>query len=158
MKRNLRTLFIATFCLFFTQIIFAGDGSLKTASPFSVHFMTTLKAADKTFIPAVGKEARSFKICSCQILDLKSSNYDHRHLAIFAEKTNNGDLSAGHSIAKNVIEKEKKHLKEMFYDQLKVVNRVSESGDCQSLYSKLKLNDQSLVIYDILDADIRESK
>lgn len=102
-----------------------------------------------------GKEMKSFKICSCQILDLKSNNYDHRHLAVFAEKTNNGDVSSDHSIARSAIEKEKKHLKEMFYDQLKVVNRVTESGDCQSLYSKLKAEDQTLVMYDILDADIR---
>ena len=89
-------------------------------------------------------------------MDLKSNNYDHRHLAVFAEKTDNGDLSSDHSIAKSVIEKEKKHLKEMFYDQMKVINSVSESGDCLSLYSRLKADDQSLVMFSVIDADIRK--
>ena len=155
MKRNIRTLILALICLTSTEIILAGDGSIKPASRFSAHFMATLKAADKAFVPAISKETKSFKICSCQILDLKSNNYDHRHFAVFAEKTNHGDISSDHSIAKSVIEKEKKHLKEMFYDQMKVVSRVSESGDCKSLYSKLKADDQSLVMYDILDADVR---
>jgi hypothetical protein len=155
MKRNIRTLVLAAFYLLSTQFIFAGDGSSKPLFHFSTHFKASSKAADKTFISMTGKEMKSFKICSCQILDLKSNNYDHRHLAVFAEKTNNGDVSSDHSIARSAIEKEKKHLKEMFYDQLKVVNRVTESGDCQSLYSKLKAEDQTLVMYDILDADIR---
>jgi len=156
MKRNIRTLLIAVICLLATQLIFAGDGSIKPASHFSGHFPETLKSAYKKFVPNISETKKSFKICSCQILDLKSNNYDHRHLAVFAEKTDNGDLSSDHSIAKSVIEKEKKHLKEMFYDQMKVINSVSESGDCLSLYSRLKADDQSLVMFSVIDADIRK--
>jgi hypothetical protein len=156
MKRNIRTLVLAAFCMLSAQFIFAGDGTSKPLSHFSSHFKTTVKSVEKTFFPMAGKEVKSFKICSCQILDVKSNNYDHRHLAVFAEKTNNGDLSFNHSIPRSVIEKEKKHLKEMFYDQLKVINSISESGDCQSLYTKLKADDQKLVMFSIIDADVRK--
>ena len=98
------------------------------------------------------------KICSCQVLDLKSANYDHKHVAVFAEQTRYSDLSADFQAAKTAIEKEKKHLKDFFYDRLHVVGNISEETDCRTLYIKLKFADQSLVMYDILDADLRVRK
>src|SRR4029077_14194381 len=96
------------------------------------------------------------KICSCQILNLQSSNYQHNKVAVFAEKTNDGNFSSDSRAAKETIEKEKKHLKQLFYDKLQVVDHIAENTDCKSLYLKLKDNDRSLVMYDILDADIRK--
>ena len=93
------------------------------------------------------------KICSCQILNLQSSNYQHNKVAVFAEKTNNGSFSSDSKAAKGTIEKEKKHLKQLFYDKLEVVNHIAENTDCKSLYLKLKKKDNALVMYDILDAD-----
>jgi hypothetical protein len=100
------------------------------------------------------KTASSARICSCQILNLESSNYNHRHIAVFAEKTNHGS-SSDFSTAKNRIEKEKKHLKQLFYDKVKVVAEVNSTGTCHAMYIRLKSNDSDLQVYDILNADIR---
>ena len=102
---------------------------------------------------AAGNSTRG-RICSCQILNLESSNYNHQHIAVFAEKTNHGS-SADFRAAKNRINKEKKHLKNMFYDKVEVVAEVEAEGSCHSMYVKLKSRDARLQIYEILNADIR---
>jgi hypothetical protein len=94
------------------------------------------------------------RICSCQILNLSSSNFDHRHMAVLAEKTDHG-TSSDFSAAKNSIEKEKKHLKKMFYDKVKVVSESTAAGSCKALYVRLKSGDNNLELYEILNADIR---
>jgi len=104
-------------------------------------------------LSAIEKGSGSTKICSCQILDLQSNNYQYSHMAVLAEKTNYGDFSAGVVTARQAIEKEKKHLRLLFFDRMKVVDRVNEAMDCRSLFAKLKLQDNSLVMYDVLDAD-----
>jgi len=65
------------------------------------------------------------------------------------------DVLRNPEIRLDKIEKEKKHLKLLFYDKLKVVNHIAQTTDCKSLYIKLKGADRSLVMYDILDADIK---
>ena len=134
---------------------FAGNGSPKPVSPFSPDFFALVRKVDSGLSLSEIPSSRTRKICSCQILNLQSSNYKHNNVAVFAEKTSQGNYSAASKIAREVIEKEKKHLRHAFYDRLQVVNRFSENTDCQSLYSKLKGADHSLVMYDILDADIR---
>ena len=98
------------------------------------------------------------KICSCQVLELRSNNYRHKNVAVFAEKTNYGNYSTDFGIACAAIEKEKKHLKQLFYDRLTVVKKMAEATDCKSLFAKLKVADQSIVLYDILDADLHVSR
>jgi hypothetical protein len=85
---------------------------------------------------------------------MKSSNYEHQNVAVLAEKTNNGHFSSDFGAAKETIEKEKKHLRLLFYDKLKVVTRFSAPTDCKSLYRRLKAANESLVMYNILNADI----
>jgi hypothetical protein len=94
------------------------------------------------------------RICSCQILNLSSSNFDHRHMALLAEKTDHGTAS-DFSAAKNSIEKEKKQLKKMFYDKVKLVSESAATGSCKALYVRLKSGDSNLELYEILNADIR---
>jgi hypothetical protein len=108
---------------------------------------------------AAGKDnaAETFsrgRICSCQILNLESANYNHRHIALFAEKTKHG-TSADFHAAKSRINREKKHLKQMFYDKVEVVKEVESEGSCHSLYVRMKSKDARLQIYEILNADIR---
>lgn len=86
-------------------------------------------------------------------MNLQSNNYNNRDIAVFAERSSKGDLPSDIGIAKKTIEKEKKHMKMLFYDKLIVVDRISEATDCRSLYVKLKMKNNLLVIYDILDAD-----
>jgi hypothetical protein len=92
------------------------------------------------------------RVCSCQIVDLESSNYNHTHVALLAEKTNYGGNS-DFIIARNRIEKEKKHLKKMFYDKVKMISEIHQTVSCKSLYIKLKTADSQLQLYEILNAD-----
>lgn len=96
------------------------------------------------------------KICSCQVLALQSSTYRRqKNIALFAEKTNGRSLSYDVNRINRVIEKEKKHMQSFFYDKLFVLNTFTEHTDCKSLYTKLKSKNKYLILYDILDADIR---
>jgi len=93
------------------------------------------------------------RICSCQILDLESSNYNQQRVVLLAEKTGHGG-SKDFTVARNHIQKEKKHLKQLFYDKVKLVAETQGTGSCRSLYFKLKTADSRLQLYEILDADI----
>jgi len=92
------------------------------------------------------------RICSCQILNLESANYDHRYVVLLAEKTNDGS-SAVYAAAKNRIAKEKKQLKQMFYDRVKVVAEMQGTGSCKSMFFRLRAADSQLQLYEILNAD-----
>jgi hypothetical protein len=93
------------------------------------------------------------KICSCQVLNLESSNYDHRFVVLLAEKKNDGS-GAAYAIAKNRILKEKKHLKQLFYDKIKVVSEMQGTGSCKAMFYRLRTANVSLQLYEILNADI----
>ncbi len=92
------------------------------------------------------------KVCSCQILNLESTNYNHHYVVLLAEKTNDGQSSA-FRIAKNRIRKEKKQLKNLFYDKVKVVAEIHGTGSCKSMFYKLKMVNRNLQLYEILNAD-----
>ena len=93
------------------------------------------------------------KICSCQVLNLESSNFDHRYVVLLAEKKNDGNGTA-FTVAKNRIQKEKKHLKQMFYDKIQVVSEIQGTGSCKAMFYRLRKADVSLQLYEILNADI----
>ena len=98
----------------------------------------------------------TIKICSCQVLALQSSTYRRqKNIALFAEKTNGRNFSYDINRINRVMEKEKKHMQSFFYDKLFVLNSFTEHTDCKSLYTKLKSKNKYLILYDILDADIR---
>ncbi len=141
----------------------AGNGLVRPINQFTGISMISIQAVDSflsvTLRPSSmqsesGNNSSRARICSCQILNLESANYDHRHIALFAEETNHGS-SSDFRIAMNRIEKEKKHLKRMFYDKVKVLTEVASVGTCHSMYVRLKSDDGSLQMYEILNADIR---
>jgi hypothetical protein len=96
-----------------------------------------------------GSSAGAERICSCQILNLGSSNYDHRYVVLLAEKTK----GTGFKEARNRIQKEKKNLKKLFYDKVKLVAEMQGQGTCKSLYFRLHAADSKLQLYEILNAD-----
>ncbi len=157
MHRKIFTLFTIAL-IFLSQWVNANDHASRPVSILGSAFLhkAIVKAAKLNLSKDHLRKER--KICSCQVLDLKSSNYDHKHVAVFAEKSKYDDFSSDFHAAKAAIEKEKKHLKDFFYDQLEVVENISEETDCRTLYFKLKYADQSLVLYDILNADLRVRK
>jgi hypothetical protein len=92
------------------------------------------------------------RICSCQVLNLESSNYDHRYVVLLAEKMDHGN-DAGFRAARNRILKERKQLKKLFYDKVKLVAEMQGKGSCKSMYFRLRTADRQLQLYEILNAE-----
>lgn len=124
----------------------------KLVSLLSPALVSPVRAAQESEI--VNKEAvlSSSRICSCQVLNLESSNYDHRSVVLLSEKSNDG-TPAAYSAAKNRLLKEKRLLKKMFYDKVKVVAEFQGTGSCKSMFLQLRSTDKNLQLYEILNAD-----
>jgi hypothetical protein len=166
--RPLIRISFALFCLCFaTQTGFAGSTNtspVKTATfklkdvkkidSFLTARVAVIEVKKESEISAEESSANTGKICSCQVLNLESSNYDHRYVVLLAEKKNDGS-GAAFEVAKSRIQKEKKHLKQMFYDKVKVVAEMQGTGSCKSMFYKLRTANSSLQLYEILNADIK---
>ena len=157
--------------LVFISNSFAADDAVRPVGHLSANFASAVQKIDSFLsvplpVSTIQTEAAvspdndvlktassAGRICSCQILNLASSNYDHRHIAVFAEKTSHG-ASSDFRAAKSRIKREKKNLKQMFYDKVQVVAEVDAVGSCHSMYIRLKSTDRHLQLYEILNADI----
>jgi hypothetical protein len=144
---------LLVFLIFFSSNLFGADKEIILASdkfpPDSSYFIN-----EKDTSVAVFKH--NIKICSCQVLAFQTSTYHRqKNFALFAEKSNGRSLTYDMSRINRVMEKEKKHMQSFFYDKLTVLNSFTEHTDCKSLYTKLKSKNKFLILYDILDADIR---
>jgi hypothetical protein len=149
-----RTLRLGAITLLCSLASLDGQASLRPLSLLNRRVILAIKSADSSIrVTAESPVRETRRVCSCQILDLQSHNYSHRDIAVFAEKTDDGNFIADVGMTKKAIEKEKKHLKLFFYDKMQVVGRIAEPTDCLSLYVKLKATHQDLVMYDILDAN-----
>ena len=99
------------------------------------------------------KKKESSSICVCEILELQNNNSKFINVAIFAEKTNKGNIGTGYKIAERMIAKEKKQMRAIYFDAVKINTKVAVASNCLSLYMKLKAEAPGLRLYDILDAD-----
>jgi len=165
MRPLIRIAFAIIFLCFTALNLFAGTGSVKPVRAVTIQFdqimeLNTMLSTSLTVLTnkksgpdSVESAESGGRICSCQILDLESSNYNHQHVVLLAEKTNNGN-SSDYYIARNRIQKEKKHLRTMFYDKVKLVSETEGTGSCKSMYFRLKTADSLLQLYEILNADI----
>ena len=126
----------------------ASNANPKSAIPF---FNTSLLVTSIRNAPV---EKNNAKICACQLMDVKSNNEDLQNLVVFAEKTNNGDLTNEQKIAMTVLQKEKKNMK-TFYSEIKVKREIVVAMDCGSLYKQLRGSYNNLKVFGTLDADIR---
>jgi hypothetical protein len=126
----------------------ASNATPKYSSPFfnAATFLQSLKNAPV--------EKNNAKICACQLLDVKSNNEDFKNLAVFAEKTNNGDLTNEQEATVQVLNKERKNLKN-FYSNITVTRQIVVTMDCASLYKQLKGAYENLKVFETLDADVR---
>lgn len=111
-----------------------------------------------TSIKEVEASANSAKVCACQLMAVSSNNEKLDYVAVFAEKTNNGELNNSFSVAMKVLDNEKKQMKQLFYSKIKVVGKITAYSSCRSLALKLKTGNNDLRVYDILDADILGSR
>jgi hypothetical protein len=114
--------------------------------------VSSLPVKRENGIPETETVHSSSQICSCQILNLESSNYDHRSVVLLSEKTNDG-TPAAYSAAKSRLLKEKRHLKKMFYDKVKVIAEFQGAGSCKSMFLRLQTINNNLQLYEILSAD-----
>jgi len=161
----IRNAFVLILLFFASMYAFAGNGSVRPVRAVSFH-VNQVKKLDsllkaRVMVMSVKKTSEmsreevsntTGRICSCQILNLESANYDHRYVVLLAEKTNDGS-SAVYAVAKNRIAKEKKQLKQMFYDKVKVVAEMQGTGSCKSMFFRLRAADSQLQLYEILNAD-----
>jgi hypothetical protein len=106
----------------------------------------------KNYDAVYNKKAVS-KVCACEILAVKSNRQAIENIAVFSEKTNNGDLSADFAVAKEVLEQEKKHMKFFFYQKMKVIQKIVTTGDCKTVFKQLQVQNTDLKMYELLDAD-----
>jgi hypothetical protein len=95
------------------------------------------------------------KICACQVLKLQSANYRARNFALYSERTNRKSYTYDLHKAKSILEKEKKHIADLFYDKVDVLDDIVEVTDCRSMFLKMKKKHKTLILYDIVDADIK---
>ncbi len=147
MKISIPILNVVLFFVWSTAIFAAPKASVLSAHlPFSAKY-DSLKKKNKEIEPS--------KICACQVLQLESLNHKPRNYALLAERTNKKSFFYDSHKAKWRIEKEKRHLTDFFYDKLEVIDDFVETTDCRSLFIKMKKKQKSLILYDILDADVK---
>jgi cell wall-associated NlpC family hydrolase len=137
---------------------FATGGSSAPAPTriLTNNFLFTVKSYHQLFLK--NEVATSSKVCSCQILNVKSNNEEVENVAVFAQKTNNGDISADLNAATATIEAAKKQMKGQFYSNVKVVAKKQVAIPCSELYKQLKNQNDNIKMYDILDADALSRK
>lgn len=133
-----------------SSTMLANDGH-KTPSIFtSQRFIASLKRIDSVI--AVNSTVTA-KVCACQILNLRSNNHDVKNAVVFVEKTNS-DGNADFAKAKTRLEKEKRMLLALFYNKIEVISRTTAATDCNTLYKKLKMMQDDLLLYEMLNADV----
>ena len=130
---------------------FGGSGNPSKVK-FPETFATVLKEKKSLF------ETATAKVCACQILRVASNNEKETTIAVFAQGTNNGDLSMNFAAAMTVLEKEKKHLKDFFFSKIKTAENVTAPTECSMLYKNIQVKYQDVKMYDVLDADALNNK
>jgi hypothetical protein len=128
------------------------DNAILRLDSFLNSAVSPLPLEKVTGTPKIETSQSASRICSCQVLNLESSNYDHRSVVLLSEKTNDG-TAAAYSAAKNRLLKEKRHLKKMFYDKVKVIAEFQGAGSCKSMFLHLHTTNRDLQLYEILNAD-----
>lgn len=94
-------------------------------------------------------------VCVCEIVELQNNNARFSDVAIFAEKTHNGNLGREYKIAEQKILKEKKQMKSMFFEKVKTQTKIAATSNCLGLYLQLKGRYPELKLYDILNGNIK---
>lgn len=147
----------------FMLIAISATAGEKSASPLNFTLRNIL-AADKaievsnasmTNLPSSEKKEKNrSKVCACEILKLRNNNSEQENVAIFSEITNNGDINAEYKTALEILQHQKKNMKDHSYDKVKVNQTITAPTDCKTLYLKMSKGEGGLVLYDILDADV----
>lgn len=144
-----QTCFLVIACIAISNSILANDGRV-VPSPFT----TTRLLASAKKIDSIIAVNSTAKVCACQILNLQSNNHQVKNAVVFAEKTNSegvGDLA----IAQTRLEREKRLMRLQFYNKIQVIGRTTSATDCNTLFMQLKKKQDNLLLYEVLNADIK---
>ncbi|HXB45754.1 MAG TPA: hypothetical protein VNV85_16920 [Puia sp.] len=125
----------------------------STGNPAMRTFSKTFIALLKQFNPSLNSPRSAAKVCACQILRVESNNEQQQYIAIFAQQTNTGHLSSDFGVAASILQREKKHLQNLFFTRVKVKENLNAESECSLLYRNIKGKYDNLKMYGILDAD-----
>lgn len=95
----------------------------------------------------------SKKVCSCQLVNVKTEKYGSELVAIFAEKTLEGKAIKNYRILDEYIRREAIYFRIAFLESLNHERSFRVANDCSSLYKELKLKHAGLRMYNIIDVD-----
>jgi glutamine amidotransferase PdxT len=139
-----------------SSVLFAnGEGNVRPQFVRSEKFVELISSEKFNPTPVVDKKETATPASSAKV----SNNNDQiNYVAVMVEKTNFGELNNSFSVAMSVLEKEKKQMKSLFFPTMKTVEKYTVYSSCQALAGRLKNLNNSLKVYDILDADILGSK
>ncbi|MBX3241597.1 MAG: hypothetical protein KIT80_11475 [Chitinophagaceae bacterium] len=126
---------------------------LKVLAKASIHLFNGNAATVNSLLQRI--EPRRDRVCVCEILEVENNNIEYSNVAVLAEKENDGNIGKNYKIAEQQISVEKKQMKAIYFDKLKVNTKMAVATDCMSLYLKLSQKTSKLKLYDILNADIR---
>jgi len=138
----------------------------KSTAPLQFNLSALLKASIQFYNGNSEKVDRFLRklnsrnhaqVCVCEILDLENNNNQYSGVALFSQKTNTGDLGREYRAASKVIEQEARHMKEFFFDRVKVTKKIAANTDCISLYWRMNSLPGGVKMFDIIDADIRSA-
>ncbi|HEX4373078.1 MAG TPA: hypothetical protein VHZ50_07245 [Puia sp.] len=155
MKKSLPLLFTALFFVWSNTISAHPGKNLIYHSSFS-GTNDSLRKNDSIVKKNKDNAPHVLKICACQVLKLQSANYRARNFALYSERTNKKSYSYDVNKARWILEREKKHIADLFYDKVDVLDDIVEVTDCRSMFLKMKKQHKTLILYDIVDADIKK--
>jgi hypothetical protein len=133
---------------------------LASSIRHSIHFMSGGGMTSERFLQRL-ESARMNKqahVCVCEILKMENNNDSYDQVALLSEVTDNGDLSSEYRSAGKHLDSERRRLKQLFFDVVKVSERVNAPVDCVSLYLTLAGKRSDLKMYDILDSDVLSAR
>ncbi|MEP7279120.1 MAG: hypothetical protein ABI813_10795 [Bacteroidota bacterium] len=138
-------------CVAFALALFSNPSLAGSGNPsniaFPAGFIASLKESRHLFDRPVAK------VCACQVLRVVSKNEKETLIAVFAQAVNSGDISFKFASAMTVLEKEKKHLKDLFFTKIKTTENLTAATECSMLYKNIQVKYADIKLYDILDAD-----
>jgi len=126
----------------------------------SVHFMSGGAMTADRFLQRLeaARKNKQAHVCVCEIIKLENNNDSYDKVALMSEATDNGDLSSEYRAAGKHLVSERRRLKELFFDVVKVTETVNAPVDCVSLYLMMAGKRADLKMYDILDANVLSAR
>ena len=126
----------------------------------SIHFMTGGAMTAERFLQRLeaARKSKQAHVCVCEIIRLENNNDSHEEVALMSEMTDNGDLSREYRAAGRQLVSERRRLRELFFDVVKVTEKLNAPVDCVSLFLMMAEKRSDLKMYDILDADILNAR